>query len=214
MLICSRYLSGLARTPAPELMSKKSILNKKIIRKTKPSLLPEYIERSSIPSSIHEVFIGSGVLSHGTPARFVSAGIHPQCSRPCLQSQRSVAEPCQDAASGCSKWHNRRAEQSIFEEARYSRNRLPCPPLPLPSSIRRGHSSPQLVSRLRRTRDSRTRHPPITPHERSHVLSGADRLVIEQCHRGEYVLDTVGCDLLLPWLVRVLLYLVRGWGRY
>jgi len=101
MLICSRYLSGLARTPAPELMSKKSILNKKIIRKTKPSLLPEYIERSSIPSSIHEVFIGSGVLSHGTPARFVSAGIHPQFLRPCLQSQQSVAEPCQDAASGC-----------------------------------------------------------------------------------------------------------------
>jgi hypothetical protein len=69
-LICTRYLSGLARTPAPELMSKKSILNKKIIRKTKPSLLPEYIERSSIPSSIHEVFIGSGVLCHGSPCPF------------------------------------------------------------------------------------------------------------------------------------------------
>jgi hypothetical protein len=135
------------------------------------------------------------------PARFVSTGMKKT-------TNHNAAE-----ALGCTMWEPPQSK-AIFEEARYSRNRLPCPPLPLPSSIRRGHSSPQLVSRLRRTRDSRTRHPPITPHERSHVLSGADRLVIEQCHRGEYVLDTVGCDLLLPWLVRVLLYLVRGWGRY
>jgi hypothetical protein len=145
-----------------------------------------------------------------TAARFVSAGKMPIPSfhDPASNHNGALLSLCGLRLS------NRRAEQSIFEEARYSRNRLPCPPLSLLSSICRGHSSPQPVSRLRRTRDSRTRHPHITPHERIHVLSGADRLVIEQCHRGEYVLDTVGCDLLLPWLVRVLLYRVRGWGRY
>jgi hypothetical protein len=54
-------MTKLARRRQSLLMRKKSILNKKIIRKiirkTKPSLLAEYIERSSIPSSTDEVFI-------------------------------------------------------------------------------------------------------------------------------------------------------------